>query len=178
MTERLHFHFSLSCTGEGNGNPLQCSCLKNPRDGGAWWAAVSGVAQSWTRLKWLSSIHMHIFNKLQSICISNNSMTLQPEGLEYGNWLMHKKVRCLFSDHRDVFPSHPTSLSDSCKQDQYWGFPKLLSEEEINAVQQNVQCTLKLSLYEIHIYVCVYTPLYIIQCYTFVCIYLPWCHKA
>ena len=50
-TERLHFHFSLSCTGEGNGNLLQCSCLENPRDGGAWWAAVCGVAQSRTRLK-------------------------------------------------------------------------------------------------------------------------------
>ena len=46
-----HNHFSLSCTGEGNGNPLQCSCLENPRDGGAWWAAVYGVAQSQTRLK-------------------------------------------------------------------------------------------------------------------------------
>ena len=55
-TERLHFHFSLSCIGEGNGNTLQCSCLENPRDGGAWWAAVSGVAQSQTRLKWLSSM--------------------------------------------------------------------------------------------------------------------------
>ena len=55
MTERLHFHFSLSCIGEGNGNPLQCSCLENPRDGGAWWAAVSGVTQSQTRLKRLSS---------------------------------------------------------------------------------------------------------------------------
>ena len=53
--ERLHFHFSLSCIGEGNGNPLQCSCLENPRDGGAWWAAVSGVAQTQTQLKWLSS---------------------------------------------------------------------------------------------------------------------------
>ena len=53
-TERLHFHFSLSCTGEGNGNPLQCSCLENPRDGGAWWAAVYGVSQSRTRLKQLS----------------------------------------------------------------------------------------------------------------------------
>ena len=51
----LHFDFSLSCIGEGNGNPLQCSCLENPRDGGAWWAAVYGVAQSRTRLKWLSS---------------------------------------------------------------------------------------------------------------------------
>ena len=55
MTERLHFHFSLSCIGEGNGNPLLCSCLENPRDGGAWWAAVSGVAQCRTRLKRLSS---------------------------------------------------------------------------------------------------------------------------
>ena len=55
MTERLPFHFSLSCIGEGNGNALQCSCLENPRDRGAWWAAVSGVAQSWTRLKQLSS---------------------------------------------------------------------------------------------------------------------------
>ena len=54
-TERLHFHFLLSCIGEGNGNPLHCSCLENPRDGGAWWAAVSGVAQSWTRLKRFSS---------------------------------------------------------------------------------------------------------------------------
>ena len=50
-TERLHFHFSLSCFGEGNGNPLQCSCLENPRDGGAWWAAVYGVTQSRTQLK-------------------------------------------------------------------------------------------------------------------------------
>ena len=55
MTERLHCHFSLSCTGEGNGNPLQCSCLENLRDGGAWWAAIYGVAQSRTRLKRLSS---------------------------------------------------------------------------------------------------------------------------
>ena len=57
MTEQLHFHFyfSLSCIGEGNGNPLQRSCLENPRDGGAWWATVYGVAQSRTRLKQLSS---------------------------------------------------------------------------------------------------------------------------
>ena len=55
MTEWLHSHFSLSCIGEGNGNPLQCSCLEDPRDGGASWAAVYGVAQSWTRLKRLSS---------------------------------------------------------------------------------------------------------------------------
>ena len=54
-TRQLHFHFSLSCIGEGNGNPLQCSCLENSRDGGALWAAVYGVAQSRTRLKRLSS---------------------------------------------------------------------------------------------------------------------------
>ena len=54
-TQRLHFHFSLSCIGEGNGNPLQCSCLENPRDGGAWRASIYGVAQSRTRLKRLSS---------------------------------------------------------------------------------------------------------------------------
>ena len=54
-TERLHFHFSLLCTGEGNGNPLQCSCLENSRDRGAWWATIYGVTQSRTPLKWLSS---------------------------------------------------------------------------------------------------------------------------
>ena len=79
-TEWLHFIFSLSCIGEGNGNPLQCSCLENPRDGGAWWAADYGVAQSQTRLKRLSSsssssatflilnvrvIHPHAFVRLK-----------------------------------------------------------------------------------------------------------------
>ena len=67
-TERLHFDFSLSCIGEGKGNPLQCSCLENPRDGGAWWAVVSGVAQSRTRLKRLSSLAavniVQFFNKI------------------------------------------------------------------------------------------------------------------
>ena len=58
-TEQLHFHFSLSCIGEGNGNPLQCSCLENPGDREAWWAPVYGVAQSQTQLKWLSSSSMY-----------------------------------------------------------------------------------------------------------------------
>ena len=66
-TEGLHFHFSLSCIGEGNGNPLQCSCLEDPRDGGAWWAAVCGVAQSRTRLKRLSS-----GSQVQTVSISNH----------------------------------------------------------------------------------------------------------
>ena len=64
MTEQLHFHFSLSCIGEGNVNPLQCSCLENPRDEGAWWAAVYGVAQSRT---WLSdftfTFHFRVLEK-------------------------------------------------------------------------------------------------------------------
>ena len=68
-TEWLHFHFSLSCIGKGNGTPLQCSCLENPRDGRAWWAAVSGVTQSRTRLKQLSS-SMHFLARVsQKWCI-------------------------------------------------------------------------------------------------------------
>ena len=64
-TEQLHFHFSLSCIGGGNCNPLQCSCLENPRDGRAWWAAIYAVAQSRTRVKRLSS-------SSSSICIKLN----------------------------------------------------------------------------------------------------------
>ena len=76
MTERLHFHFSLPCIGEGNGNPLQCSCLENPRDWGTWWAAIPGVAQSWTRLKRLSSSSSssdvkHLFMYLLAIGMSS-----------------------------------------------------------------------------------------------------------
>ena len=61
MTDQLHFHFSVSCIGEGNGNPLQCSCLENPRDGGSRWAAVYGVTQSRTRLMQLSSSSNEIY---------------------------------------------------------------------------------------------------------------------
>ena len=67
MTEQLPFHFSLSFIGEGNGNPLQCSCLENPRDGGAWWAAVYGVAQSQTWLKRLSSSSSIVYVRLPHI---------------------------------------------------------------------------------------------------------------
>ena len=80
-TERLHFHFSLSCIGEGNGNPLQCSCLENPRDGGVWWAAVYGVAQSRTRLKRLSSssssyTSKHLFSSLFLLLFLPSSWTV------------------------------------------------------------------------------------------------------
>ena len=67
MTERLHFHFSLSCIGEGNGNPLQCSWLENPRDGGAWWAAIYGVVQSRTWLKWLSRVPEELWTEVSDI---------------------------------------------------------------------------------------------------------------
>ena len=76
-TEQLHFHFSLWCIGEGNGNPLQCSCLENPRDGGAWWAAVYGVTHSQTQLKWLSSSSSFI---LESTHIKSFLDHLQGEG--------------------------------------------------------------------------------------------------
>ena len=96
-TERLHFHFSLSCIGEGHGNPLQCSCLENPRDGGAWWAAVYGVAQSRTRLKWLSSssywIHdkkatdthclVKFFTCFLKVCFSYSLFTLRPPAITF-----------------------------------------------------------------------------------------------
>ena len=63
-TERLHFHFSLAHNGEGNGNPRQCSCLENPRDGRAWWAAIYGVAQSRTRLSdFTFTFHFHVLEK-------------------------------------------------------------------------------------------------------------------
>ena len=63
-TERLHFHSSLSCVGEGGGSPLQCSCLENPRDRGAWWAAVYGVAQSRTRLSnFTFTFHFHALER-------------------------------------------------------------------------------------------------------------------
>ena len=71
MTAQLHFQFSLACIGEGNGNPLQCYCLENPRDGGAWWAAIYEVAQNRTRLKRLSSssskVSIMAFIKLEEI---------------------------------------------------------------------------------------------------------------
>ena len=74
MTERLDFHFSLSCIVERNGNPLQCSCLENSRDGRAWWAAVSGVAQSRTRLKRLSSSSSSSWG-FRHLCFSSISLS-------------------------------------------------------------------------------------------------------
>ena len=85
MTEQLHFHFSLSCIGEGNGNPLQCSCPENPRDGGAWWAAIYGVTQSRTRLKRLSS------SSSRGVDGEGDGRGLQ-EGTYVYLWLIHVEV--------------------------------------------------------------------------------------
>ena len=64
----LHFHFLLLCIGEGNGNPLQCSCLENPMDGGAWWATIHGVAKSRTQLSKLTSLHFVVWQKQIQNC--------------------------------------------------------------------------------------------------------------
>ena len=109
MTEQLHFHFSLSHNGEGNGNPLQCSCLENPRDSRAWWAAVYGVSQSQTRLKQLSSSSIYTF---YIKCISINSkFPIYPSPFPFGN---HKFVFYVFN-HFYMYSSvalSPFTLSD------------------------------------------------------------------
>ena len=93
-TEQLHFHFSLSCIGEGNGNPLQCSCLENPRDGGAWWAVIYGVAQSRTQLKWLSSSSSILPFELPSHLLPHPT----PVGWEHRNLLISILVEDLLPD--------------------------------------------------------------------------------
>ena len=96
-TERLHFHFSLSCIGEGNGNPLQCSCLENPRDGGAWWAAIYGIAQSRTRLKWLSSSSSSREGEERKASISERPSLYQES--EDRIWLVNKISVCISGLH-------------------------------------------------------------------------------
>ena len=90
-TERLHFHFSLSCIGEENDNPLQCSCLENHRYGGAWWAAVYGVTQNRTRLKQLSSSmlrtsHVHALEK--EMATHSSVVAWRIPGTEEPGWLL------------------------------------------------------------------------------------------
>ena len=84
--ERLHFHFSLSCIGGGNGNPLQCSCLENPRDGGAWWAAVYGVAQSWTQLKRLSSSSSSSSSRVTLTLKQKAQPNLRRDTTDHSHW--------------------------------------------------------------------------------------------
>ena len=86
-----------ACIGEGNGNPLQCSCLENPRDGGAWWAAICGVAQSWTRLKWLSS---------SSSSSIHSPPKLETTPLSFGGWMSvlhpYNEIRLSNKNYRDI----------------------------------------------------------------------------
>ena len=91
MTERLHFHFSLSCIGEGNGSPLQCSCLENPRDGRAWWAAIYGVTQSQTQLKQLSSSSSSSFRNLLQLSSKHLSF-LYSGGYRSWGWKRGSKL--------------------------------------------------------------------------------------
>ena len=89
MTEQLQFHFSLSCIGEGNGNPLQCSCLENPRDGGAWWAAIYGVTQSRTGLKG--------FNSNSSSCYLPEQLLMTCGDLRFSEYLVKQCVTLLLT---------------------------------------------------------------------------------
>ena len=117
MTERLHFHFSLSCLGEGNGNPLQCSCLENPKYRGAWWAAIYGVAQSRTQLQWLSSSSNSSVQSLR--CVSDS---LWPHELQHARppcpspaLGVHPNSRALSQWCHPAFSSSVVSFS-SCPQ--------------------------------------------------------------
>ena len=85
VTEGLPFHFSFSCIGEGNGNPLQCSCLENPRDGAACWAAIYGVAQSQTRLQQLSGSSSRVK--------ANPKAHIFPSGNSYGNQVLDAYIK-------------------------------------------------------------------------------------
>ena len=108
-SSRLQFHFSLSCIGEGNGNPLRCSCLENPRDGGAWWAAVYGVAQSWTRLKRLSSssssIHIHIYMYIYNMkhLHLHSSLSFKTNKTFHSILSTTRDKDCMYFDHSRKF---------------------------------------------------------------------------
>ena len=114
MTERLPFHFSLSCVGEGNGNPLQCSCLENPRDGGAWWAAVYGVTQSGTRLRRLSSSSSMVSCKINNIMLQSNFL-----------FFLNAKLPALSGSAPGYLtPFSPGSLrQEACTDGVLWGAP-------------------------------------------------------
>ena len=102
MTERLPFHFSCSCIGEGNGNPLQCSCLENPRDGGAWWAAVYGVTQSRTQLK-----------RLSRSSSSRHHLSLGTKKTEY---VLHR-IRIRWEERDEQYQHHMVKVRIDTSQD-------------------------------------------------------------
>ena len=105
-TERLHFHFSLSCTGEGNGNPLQYSCLENPRDRGAWWAAVYGATQSRTWLKQLSSSSIPVLGlHANKSCSMDSFVSIM--------WLLSLNIMILWFTHVVAY------ISNLCLYSEY-----------------------------------------------------------
>ena len=109
----MFFLLTMMYFGEGNGNPLQCSCLENPRDGGAWWATVYGVAQSQTRLKWLSSSSSMLLDILQ--CCTDYCSTV----LDSQNWVQQGTRICAI-DVRRVWNCSLPSIS-------FWGWWSLSS---------------------------------------------------
>ena len=135
-TERLHYHFSLSCMGEGNGNPLQCSCLENLRDGGAWWAAVSGVAQSQTRLKQLSSSSSNI-----QLCSSGCPLLQWTQSNLHIRWpslllrafLSHWTL--FFSSDPLIFNPPLPFISVFSWQFSYWGLFQIMLSYPITKLQ-------------------------------------------
>ena len=107
-TERLHFHFSLSCIEEGNGNPLQCSCLENPRNGGAWWASIYGVAESQTRLKQqqqqqLMSCNSFYINFISSSLPTNDPISSASIMLDVLSGTLLKQATTCFGDSERKF---------------------------------------------------------------------------
>ena len=107
MTEQLHFPISLSCIGEGHGNPLQCSCLENPRDGGAWWAAVYGVAQSRTRLMWLSSSSSLVSLKYTGLCRETDRKHMWNSLQIRGQWKYWALKKIFYWDTFTYLTIHP-----------------------------------------------------------------------
>ena len=121
MTEGLHFDFSLSCIGEGNGNPLHCSCLENPRDGGAWQAAIYGVAQSRTQLKQLSSSSSSRIPLIGTVSLTTESGCRGKSGTQESGGL---SAACVYpsSSHDLVKPLQPQWIGKETDK-QSWSEP-------------------------------------------------------
>ena len=170
--KRLPFHFSLSCIGEGNGNPLQCSCLENPRDRGAWRAAVFGVAQSRTRLKWLSSSSSSSQckgHRIESL-VWEDSASLVPQMVK--NLPAMQETRAWFLGREDSLgEGNGYSLRYSCLEnpmDSLWGHKATKSMchnywrlySRAPAQQQEKPPPDKLAIYQVNICSCSFPVLF------------------
>ena len=154
MTERLHFHFSLSCIGEGNGNPLQHSCLENPRDVGAWWTAVYGVAQSRTRLKRLSSSSSSMPTTLVYIHSPDHSADLQTHISTASSAMFTRhlqlntpQTKALISPKSAGSLRSPSWLTatPSLVNQKLWSLPWVLSFSHIQSISNPLHSTFKIS---------------------------------